>query len=236
MAENKQICAFDVGIKNMSYCILQGNQIVRWDLINLLSPSKICECLSKTGKKCSKSAKYTENDHNYCELHSKTAQNKVKMHKIPIDKSLYSIGTALYDVLETIPEIINSDRIVIENQPTLINPTMKSISMLLFSFFVMKKHKHVSFVSPSSKLEIDKCLTKDILGKCEKNAKYKMTKRIGILYCMELLNKFQDCEHYKTMITTSKKKDDLCDSFLHAYYNNYGSHEFPREIIDGLAK
>lgn len=287
------ICAFDIGIKNLSYCILSKNnnenKIINWELIDLRDEHPTCIGKLKGGKQCSKPAKLCH-QHNptifYCDKHCKQYDpkqitishcdknkpcefvkddnkctktgNNIVDSKIYCDKHLknitssyeksnklcnmkiigcmkeplYDIGTNMYNALDKRPEIMNVDKIVIENQPSLTNPTMKSISILLLSYFIMKKHPKVEFIAPSGKLKINEILTKSILSKCTKSNKYKITKELGVKYCDELLDRFSDSNNWKSLITNSKKKDDLCDSFLHAYYHMYGKGLNSKEFID----
>ena len=63
-------------------------------------------------------------------------------------------------------DLIQVDEILIENQPSLKNPNMKTIACILYSYFVMRgiidKEKNkspikfVKFISPSNKLKVDK--------------------------------------------------------------------------------
>ena len=79
-----KLISFDVGIKNMAYCILdlQGSQlnINNWGILNLMDDENIsytCDCKNKPKNKktpptnCSKKAKYHKNDKYYCEKHAK---------------------------------------------------------------------------------------------------------------------------------------------------------------------
>lgn len=79
-----KLISFDVGIKNMAYCILdlQGSQlnIDNWGILNLMDDENIsytCDCKNKPKNKktpptnCSKKAKYHKNDKYYCEKHAK---------------------------------------------------------------------------------------------------------------------------------------------------------------------
>jgi hypothetical protein len=138
---------------------------------------------------------------------------------------LYDLGEKLYEILDATPEILGVDSVVIENQPTMKNPTMKSISMILFCYFLSKKFRNVKFISPSGKLKINEKLTKDILGKCDnKTEKYKVTKWLAIEYTNILLDQFGSGNNiWKIDLNKSKKKDDLCDAFLHAYYHLIGT-------------
>ena len=53
---NKIVCSWDVGIKNLAYCILKNNKILEWNSINLSNTKyekKKCDI-----KKCKKKMKY----------------------------------------------------------------------------------------------------------------------------------------------------------------------------------
>lgn len=86
MSSPHKIISFDVGIKNMAYCIFDisgGNiQIADWNTINLLaSPGNeiqnhiICTSQNKNGKSCQNHAKYCSplRDVFFCDKHAKTA-------------------------------------------------------------------------------------------------------------------------------------------------------------------
>lgn len=281
----KSICAFDIGIKNLSYCILNKdkdtNTIVNWELIDLRTshpqcigqlkggkicgkPAKLCHKTNQTIFYCAKHAKQykpdvcdvtlckkskpceydvtnnskcNKNSSNifetkvYCNAHlkkiqlSQSKENKLCNLKITgcMKEPLYDLGMHMYEALDKRPEILEVEKIVIENQPSLTNPTMKSISVLLLSYFIMKKHQKVEFISPSGKLKVNDILTKSILSKCTKKNKYKITKELGVKYSEKLLECFTDTTKWNLLVSNSKKKDDLCDAFLHAYYHLFGS-------------
>jgi hypothetical protein len=138
---------------------------------------------------------------------------------------LYELGTKLYDALDKRPNILASNRIVIENQPAFKNPTMKSVSIILYSYFIIHKHPCVQFISASGKLKVNANLTEKILSSFPKKKKYEITKKLAIVYSKELINKY--FKHHTTWIDVlekSHKKDDLCDAFLHAYHHLFGSN------------
>jgi hypothetical protein len=94
-----KICSWDVGIYNLSYCILEQDdiskeiKILKWDIVNLV-----------------------DND--------AQKKNRTLLFKnIPIK-------------LNQIPELLEVDYVYIENQPVLKNPQMKSIQMILYSYFL----------------------------------------------------------------------------------------------------
>jgi len=80
-----KIISFDVGIKNMAYCILdlsgEKMEITDWNVLNLLNlqtfVQKKCTVKCKTSKKkneekvCGKNAKYQKGEKFYCEQHAK---------------------------------------------------------------------------------------------------------------------------------------------------------------------
>lgn len=79
-----KLISFDVGIKNMAYCILEhtidGVFIENWGVLNLMDDENIthnCECMNQAktkktiSKECTKKAKYHKNNKYYCEKHAK---------------------------------------------------------------------------------------------------------------------------------------------------------------------
>ena len=84
-----KLISFDVGIKNMAYCIfnISGSliSIMDWNVINLLDSSSTqvsintCSCMNKlknkksTATQCTKKATFYKGDTFYCEKHAKTS-------------------------------------------------------------------------------------------------------------------------------------------------------------------
>jgi len=77
-----KVVSFDVGIKNMAYCVLTMEhnqfQVQDWGILNLMNdmPEPLyCNFIikGKKPKKCGKRAKYNKNDHCLCETHAKMA-------------------------------------------------------------------------------------------------------------------------------------------------------------------
>ena len=92
------------------------------------------------------------------------------------------IAASMYRILDSEPEFLNVDEVLIENQPSLINPTMKSVAMILYSYFFMNCfHKrdltqstvtNLSYCSPSNKIKVggQKVADKlDIAKNCAEN-------------------------------------------------------------------
>ena len=120
-----RVLSWDIGIKNLSYCILESIEnseirIVNWGIINL--------------------------------------EDSIEMKK---NRNL---------LFENIPKKLNEldfllevDHVIIENQPSLKNPQMKSIQMIVYSYFLMygkilsnsdKKISNIDFCNASNKLKV----------------------------------------------------------------------------------
>ena len=123
-----KILSWDVGIYNLSYCILEINEdkiikILSWDIVNLVDN-----------------------------------ENMKKNRNLLFE----NIPRKLYEI----PELLNVDIVVIENQPSLKNPQMKSIQMILYSYFLILGKvigngnlsssyiENIDFCSASNKLKV----------------------------------------------------------------------------------
>jgi hypothetical protein len=85
------LISFDIGIKNMAYCIFRLNpgsphSIVDWNILNLMeeeAPKSSCDCYLKAKNKktpakiCGKNAKYMKGTHFYCDKHAKTSDEYI---------------------------------------------------------------------------------------------------------------------------------------------------------------
>ena len=74
------IASFDIGIKNMAYCILDissNDPIIKdWNVVNLINDNTIlhnCNQICKNNKICGKKAKFTKNNNYYCNTHAKNS-------------------------------------------------------------------------------------------------------------------------------------------------------------------
>lgn len=143
--------------------------------------------------------------------------------------------------LDEIPELLDIDTVIIENQPSLKNPQMKSIQMILYTYFLIKSSNvKIEFISASNKLkdiDIDKLTPKkknifiveEIKEENEnieninvKDAKKKLSysekKKLSIKYTEYLLNNYNNINNNIELFKKTKKKDDLADSLLQGLY------------------
>lgn len=216
-----QLLSFDVGIKNLAYCILNDSKdICDWNVINIIDndESIICSCNNKSGSKCkSKASFYCINDKSkigYCKKHSKNIDNLIPIVTRKIKKiSVNEISELLFTSLDKYPNMLNVNIVLIENQPCLMNPMIKTVQVLLYSYFVIKgklndksRINKVQFINAKNKLsfydgpKIEQMSTN----------KYTQRKKEGIEVCKYILAD----NNYFNFFLSHKKKDDLADSYL----------------------
>jgi hypothetical protein len=245
----KKILSFDVGISNLAYCKIYFNpdkkdyeqyQIMDWGIIdikkNLLdnlpnNDDTINNDFVSSYKKMKIKELKKEMENHNLSIDGKKKELIVTCEKFLKKKgilkqikhfSILEIGKVLFLELNKKKEnFFDVDEIVIENQPVLKNPKMKSIQMMLYSFFLLeivnngnKNIKNIKLISPRNKLKIYK-------GKIDKTqfnikSKYTLTKKLAVLYCEEMI---EYDEKNKLFFLKHSKKDDLADSYLQgAYY------------------
>ena len=293
--ETVKILSFDVGIKNLAYCLMEktGDDLVikKWDIINLVEDRDLCQFKLRTGKNCGKIARFTmkvskdishvlcnahkdkckvevtettqykcthvkcsnqskinileNSEWSWCEKHEKDSKKILTIFKPKkitgqncSQQPLQELSQKLFTKLDADKDLILVDEVLIENQPSLKNPNMKTIACILYSYFVMRglidkdKNKslmrNVKFISPSNKLKVDKSVTQTKLDKAkDKKEYYDITKGLGKIYCLALIK-----ENEKPFLSLHDKQDDLCDCFLQGF--QYLFNPLPQLYIDKL--
>mgnify|MGYP001285636025 CR=1 FL=1 len=214
-----KVLSFDIGIKNLSYCLVckDSKKIYDWGIINICCDDE-CQHINTKNNKCDKKASFiSDNNILICSQHSKNKKyTKVKKYKN--SSTLFDTGIKLLEKIKE-KKFNNQDieDVLLENQPVLKNPTMKSIQMILYSYFLNqvidnKKIKKVEMINARNKLKAYK--GEEII--CDIKDKYKRTKYLGIKYCERMI--IDDKEEFIDLFNNSKKKDDLSDSYLQAIY------------------
>ena len=193
------ILSFDIGIKNLSYCLVKSElnndtinkiEIIDWDIINILKDNE-------------------------------------KVKSINIDE----LSKRLYIKLSEVFKDKEFNIVLLENQPVLKNPVMKSVQMLIYGFFLYQKTnlikniKLIKLINASNKLKIGLLLNNEF-KEFKKNIdnkdyntkiKYSINKKKAIDYTLLYLN-YLKLNNYKEFFNLHKKKDDLADSFLQSIY------------------
>jgi hypothetical protein len=126
------------------------------------------------------------------------------------------IGKRLFELLYEHFSTDVYDVVLIENQPCMKNPTMKSIQMMVFSYFMMRNQLEglsmdVKFVSASNKMKVKHtCDTTHI----KSSSKYTMNKKVVVAYATHYLNLTNDInEEWMDPFMKEKKRDDWADSY-----------------------
>ncbi len=217
------ILTIDIGIRNLSMCILEKNEIKLWENINLLNDEKYCNSLTKKGKICNKKCSRKLNQEYFCKVHfPKDIIFNKKLHFFKI-KNINSI--LLQDLAYIILNSMNNiylehkdlfdkiEKIFIELQVK-INQKMKMTSHLIFGKLVeLMKNQNIPirFLSARKKL--------NFLSKEEKNT-YSKRKKQSIIHTLKFLELFENNIFWKEKFNLNKKKDDLADCFLMNCYIN----------------
>jgi chaperonin cofactor prefoldin len=216
------------------------------DLEEIKEEKKQC-CFKLENINCVKNATQKLKEEYYCKSHGKLVlKNLKKESKVKkLSQSCSSIPILvltkkLCKKLDDIPEFLQVDEVLIENQPSMLNPKMKTISSILYSYFTIngignaEKNKstitNVKFNAPSNKLKVNKDGTTKILKLADsKKEEYDYTKELGIEFCRELI---KDDKINLELLNKEDKKDDLCDAFLHGFQYYYNG----KKLLDDRKK
>ena len=218
--DNMKILSFDVGIKNLAYCLLDTEKLTidDWNIINI-SVDPTCDHVNK-GKCCDKTATKMTKDSGFklCTGHCKIKLYKdKKMRNVPkLENRMLSLGNQIVKKLDEKKNFLNMDVVCIENQPALKNPTMKSVQMIIYSYFLMNGlAKDIQMINARNKLKV---YTGPKI-ECDIKETYKRNKFLAIKYCDYMIreNSHIDSVFHK-LYDDSKKKDDLSDAYLQGIY------------------
>jgi len=194
-------------------------------------------------EECKKLATYYTAEHEYktyCGIHYNQLKKKEPdCECIKVDKKvkatsihLTKLAISLYKLLDAVPNILNVKCVLLENQPVLKNPTMKTVQILLYSYYVLRGISDYRKNKLKNPIENIKCYSanqknklvtlldeeqqtyiKDVL-KTVKN-KYTRNKKESIMITERIVSHKMDAStKWKDVFSASKKKDDLSDSLL----------------------
>jgi len=112
-------------------------------------------------------------------------------------------------------QYLDVDYVLIENQPCLKNPIMKSIQMILYSIYMIHKcnnnNINIFLINASNKLKVYKGPIIELNYK----SKYTIRKKKAVLHTKYFL---KDNPKQLLYLNNHKKKDDLCDTYLQGLY------------------
>ena len=201
--------------------------------------SKQCYYKDESGNKCTARHHQVLKEHvykGYCKKHiNDMIKNKIKkpddFFKINKAKktatiNLNHLGVALFKELDKNKnELLEPINILFENQPVLKNPTMKSMQMFLYSYYLLRgmeldsnklMDKHIQCYCASKKLDLIKFFPEEEQKRIEglvSNVKtgYQQNKQMSIHLVEYLL---RGNKKWFSFFNNHKKKDDLADSLL----------------------
>ena len=142
-----------------------------------------------------------------------------------IKKNKMGVYERMPTILNSIPELVNVSDVLIENQPSLKNPTMKSVQIMLFSHFVFYKQNGEKLLGTKSTIENVECMSATNKLKvydgpeivCKQKSKYSQRKFLAKEHTKYFLAKYGEDE-YLEFFNENKKKDDLADSYLQGLF------------------
>ena len=229
------ILSFDVGIKNLAYCLLEYEPqkktklIKKWDIVNLsyydTSDPEMNYLLGnyktmKIGQLKEAMSKYQlPTDQKKPELIQTLEKYLIKKGFLKKKMSIQDTGLVMVSKLDQLPFLQEAELVLIENQPSLKNPIMKSVQMLLYSYFLIRgmvdlqKVTDIKLISASNKLK--KCNTIEKFK--DRSKSYKDRKKLAVDYCYYLLEELEPIEQ-QDYFSGNCKKDDLADCYLQAMY------------------
>ena len=194
--------SFDVGIKNLAYCVFS-----------------VSDCAPKP---------YIPRDFTILEWDTlDLSQNDT------VDtRDVQSLSCSIIRHIDTIHSKYSIKFVIIENQPCLKNPTMKTVQICIYSYFATKKAlpphtvQQLYLYSATNKLKVLKLLSKTdqqaieaSLKQYESKNAYTQRKKQAITITQHLLR--QVTIHTPSLsqhFIKSKKQDDLADAFLQGYH------------------
>lgn len=210
--------------------------IVDWNLINLLDDPPVCNQLTKVGKVCGKKASFVKDNSYYCGTHNKSVAKDTKSIKKTNCKnvSIMNLNLALIKHIDEIPLLLETDIILLENQPNF-NSRMKTLAGTLFGCLLTRgivdkpeterRIKTIKYAAARSELKYcgkypafqypvfvfnNKIKTK------KQKQKYDYKKKKGKAFCQFLIKNNNETEYLK-FYNANKKQDDLADAFLLAF-------------------
>ena len=174
-----KVLSFDIGTKNLSYCIIDYKSVESYDIL----------------------------DWNVLDISTKSKK-----------KNIYLLAENIITIFDTYDIFKSVDSVIIENQPCMKNPAMKSIQIIVFTYFMMHKKttniQNVILVSPKTKFN---CYSgpEDIICVDHLKSAYSRRKKKAIICCNYIINNTATInKKWMEVFAKTKKKDDLADSFL----------------------
>jgi len=246
-----KLLSIDVGIKNLSFCLFNGNIIEKWDNINLLDEFK-CDCL--------KPAKYIIDNNCYCLKCAKKTNYIIQDKKITWSKYKLNDLIVLANKYNIIATGKRDDIILVLTDYFKLNclipiPKKNATFVDLITIGINLKTKLNTIIG---NCVIDRVIIENQIGPLANKMKtiqgmisqyfimnnihhiefisacnklkyytiekmdYKQRKKFGIQKCLEIISNSENALLWLPFFNQNNKKDDLSDCFLQGiWYINH---------------
>ena len=194
-----KIISFDIGINNLSYCI--------FDIISEDSNNNTPETNDNTPDATPiEKQPYTIADWNVLNINIDDVKKP----------TIHYLTKNIIKLFDETPLFLECNKVVIENQPCMKNPIMKSIQIIIYSYFAIrgmtdnKTTSEIVLMSASNKMKVYDGPPIELAVK----SKYTRNKKLAILHTQYILKDVDKLAFFNT----HKKKDDLADAFLQGLF------------------
>jgi len=201
-----KIISFDIGINNLSYCI--------FDIISEDSNNNTPETNDNTSETNDNTPDATPIEK---QPYTIADWNVLNINIDGVKKpTIHYLTKNIIKLFDETPLFLECNKVVIENQPCMKNPIMKSIQIIIYSYFAIrgmtdnKTTSEIVLMSASNKMKVYDGPPIELAVK----SKYTRNKKLAILHTQYILKDVDKLAFFNT----HKKKDDLADAFLQGLF------------------
>jgi hypothetical protein len=176
------------------------------------------------------------------------------------DVNTADLRLSIWSCFDALPELLQVDEVIIENQPSLKNPKMKAVAEAIFNFFLVRgildrertgsTIQEVRYVAANTKVQLPLPQTRSPLltaadeqqaapgapeGGSQPAAVDTPSKKYRRckLKGIKLANEYLwNCSNYLQALNSHRKKDDMCDSLLLALAYLQRVHRLPVSVVE----
>jgi hypothetical protein len=188
-----------------------------------------CSYVGRNSKPCNKIVKYKNGENIFCTNHKRrfliNEKKNIEIKPIKKQKKMTTeeLKIKMIHEFDKRKDFLDVDCVIIESQPVLLNPIMKSLASNIQAYFMIRgivdgnRIKKVKLVQPSNKIKINNDNSIRVLSKAESQSeKYKLTKELSVQYTRQLL--IHDKKNSDKFNSFKPKNDDVADSIMLAVY------------------
>lgn len=190
------IVSFDIGIKNLACCSLRTGHVN-----DAITNAAMTEILF------------------WDILHLQCPDEKRRPSIEELSLRLYAHLDEMMNNLQIKFQVEHIDHVLIENQPSRLNGTMKTIQMAIYNYFMLRRHwegnvASVHMIHASLKLQGHGEYAENLRKNAPSYAnKYSLNKWLAVQLCKYYISHDQNITHH---FECHRKGDDLADSCLQA--------------------